>query len=92
MRSETTPGSLVGTLRGGTDLFYVAARSIGLRISSLTEGLGQVLDVGLQHPLEEVRDARRRAVALGRQGVGQLVERGVAAGGEGDDSGDRVLG
>lgn len=32
------------------------------------------------------------AVALGHQGVGQTIEGGVSAGGEGDDTGDRVLG
>jgi hypothetical protein len=45
-----------------------------------------------QDLFEEVGDARGGALALGHQCVGQLIEGGVAAGGEGDDSGDRVLG
>ena len=86
LRSEPTTGSLVGAL-GRTDLVALAAGPVGGRLGRLAEGFGQVLDVGLQDPLEEVGDARRGAVAFGRQGVSQLVERGVAAGGEGDNSG-----
>lgn len=78
VRSEPTTGSLVGALGGRTDLFDLAAGPVGGRLGRLAEGFGQVLDVGLQDTLEEVGDARRGAVALCRQGVGQMVERGVA--------------
>src|SRR5680860_1660412 len=90
---EATAGRAVRALGLGTDLFDVAAGTAvsHWRMGGLDERFGQVLDVGLQYTLKEIGDARWGAVALGRQGGGQMVERGVAARGENDDSGTRVL-
>ena len=83
---------MVGVLACGTDLVDAAARSIAVRPGRLTQAIGQVLDADLQDPLEDVGDASWRAVTLGDQGLGQTIEGGVSAGGEGDETGDRVLG
>jgi hypothetical protein len=81
---ETTAGRAVRTLGSGTDLFDVATGTAvsHRRTGGLAERLGQVLHVGLQNTLKEVGNARRGAVALGRQGGGQMVQRSVAASSE----------